>query len=101
MAIQLMKSSIKQVGIDLETGRIDIDLMITGRPRSLRDKMKAVLDTVEEVEDEKGDASLEDIAERLEETGMDREEIERVLHLLRRDGQIIEPRRGRYKVARV
>ena len=32
---------------------------------------------------------------------MNREEIERVLHLLRRDGQIIEPRRGRYKVARV
>jgi len=101
MAIQLMKSSIRQVGIDLETGRIDIDLMMTGKPRSLREKMKAVLDAIREVEDEKEDASLEDIVEQLEGTGMDRDEIERVIQLLRRDGQLIEPRRGRYKIARV
>jgi len=101
MAIQLMKSSIRQVGIDLETGRIDIDLMMTGKPRSLREKMKAVLDAVREVEDEKTVASLEDIVERLEGAGMDRDEIERVIQLLRRDGQLIEPRRGRYKIARV
>ena len=101
MAIQLMKSSIRQVGIDLETGRIDIDLMMTGKPRSLREKMKAVLDAIREVEDEKEDASLEDIVEQLEGAGMDRDEIERVIQLLRRDGQLIEPRRGRYKIARV
>lgn len=46
LAIQLVKSSIQQVGIDLETGKIDTDLMITGKPRSLRENMKVVLDAV-------------------------------------------------------
>jgi len=101
MAIQLVKSSIEQVGIDLETGKIDIDLMMSGKPRSLREKMKAVLDAVREVEDEKTVASLEDVVERLEGTGMGREEIERVLLLLKRDDQIIEPRQGYYKTARL
>jgi len=101
LAIQLVKSSIQQVGIDLETGRIDIDLMITGKPRSLRENMKTVLDAVRDVEEEKTVASLEDIIERLEGTGMGREEIERVLLLLRRDGQIIEPKQGYYKTSRL
>ena len=46
LAIQLVKSSIQQVGIDLETGKIDTDLMITWKPRSLRENMKVVLDAV-------------------------------------------------------
>ena len=101
LAIQLVKSSIQQVGIDLETGRIDIDLMITRKPMSLREKMKAVLDAVRDIEEEKTVASLEDVAERLEDTGMDRKEIERVLLQLKRKNQIFEPKQGYYKTVRL
>lgn len=101
LAIQLVKSSIQQVGIDLETGKIDIDLMMTGKPMSLREKMKMVLDAVREVEEEKGDVSLQDVIERLEGTGMSREEIERVLLQLKRENQVFEPKQGYYKIARL
>ena len=100
MAIQLMKSSIGQVGIDLETGKVDIDLMMTGRPMSLREKMAAVLDAVREIEEEKKEASFEEIAERVEGSGINRKEVERIILLLRRDNQLFEPRTGHYKTAR-
>jgi len=56
----------KVTGKEAETGKIDIDLMMTGRPRSLRDKMRVNLDAVREAEEEKTVASLEDVTERLE-----------------------------------
>jgi len=100
MAIELMKSSIQQVGIDLETGKIDIDLMIIGKPTSLREKMATILDIVREIEKEKTFVSLEDIAEQAKDRGLDGKEIERILLLLKRDNQLIEPRQGYYKTVR-
>jgi replicative DNA helicase Mcm len=49
-AILLMKKSLEQVGIDTSSGKMDIDLIMTGTPKSLRDKLQAVITILAEVE---------------------------------------------------
>ncbi|MEM3754663.1 MAG: LAGLIDADG family homing endonuclease, partial [Candidatus Bathyarchaeia archaeon] len=49
-AIRLMTISLQNVGIDVTTGKIDIDVIMTGKPKSLRDKMQAVLAFITELE---------------------------------------------------
>ena len=38
-----MKRSLEEVGIDLSSYKIDIDLIMTGRPKSIRDRLHVIL----------------------------------------------------------
>jgi len=94
MAINLMNASIQQVGVDLETGRIDIDQMIIGKPRSFSEKMKAVLGIIREIEREKGTAPYNDVKERTKEMGIEETNLDRIIKMLMQEGKIIEHRSG-------
>ena len=94
MAINLMYASIQQVGVDLETGRIDIDQMIIGKPRSFSEKMKAVLGIIREIEREKGTAPYNDVKERTKEMGIEETNLDRIIKMLMQEGKIIEHRSG-------
>jgi len=94
MAINLMYASIQQVGVDLETGKIDIDQMIIGKPRSFSEKMKAVLGIIREIEREKGTASYNDVKERTKEMGIEETNLDRIIKMLMQEGKIIEHRSG-------
>jgi replicative DNA helicase Mcm len=52
--IRLMTLSLQDVGIDATTGKIDIDVIMTGKPKSLRDKMQEVLSTFADLEKQLG-----------------------------------------------
>ncbi len=96
--ITLMKKSLEQVGIDMETGRIDIDLIMTGKPKSLRDRLDRVLSTIVEMSVEEGMVSEKDLYEELERRyGMSRSEASKLVDILMRDGVIYSPRPGYYK----
>ncbi len=56
-AINLVMSSLKDAGVDLETGMVDIDKIMVGVTRSQRDKIKVILDIVRELEKEFGTAA--------------------------------------------
>ena len=45
-AIAIMKRSLEEVGIDLSSYKMDIDLIMTGRPKSIRDRLSIVLSTL-------------------------------------------------------
>jgi replicative DNA helicase Mcm len=47
--IRLMNASLKQVGIDRETGRSDIDTIMVGRTKSQRERMDLILRIVNEL----------------------------------------------------
>jgi DNA replicative helicase MCM subunit Mcm2 (Cdc46/Mcm family) len=49
-AIRIMQESLEQVGIDVETGEIDLDILYTGRPGSLNVRLFKVMATIEEME---------------------------------------------------
>src|SRR5512135_880997 len=42
-AIAIMKRSLEEVGIDMSSYKVDIDLLMTGRPKSIRDRLHVVL----------------------------------------------------------
>ena len=95
--IALMQYSLQQVGIDLSTGAIDIDVIMTGKPRSLQVKLQRVLSIIAKMERESGIVKDEDLYEALEEEGIDRKEASRLIGILMRDGTIYSPRPGYYK----
>ena len=97
-AIAIMKKSLEQVGVDVSTKRLDIDVIMTGKPKSLRDKLQLVLDAIVSLEKERGMAKLEDVLERVrEDYGIQEAEAQRFLRTLMRDGVIYEPKPGYLK----
>jgi replicative DNA helicase Mcm len=51
-AIAIMKRSLEEVGIDISSYKMDIDLIMTGKPKSVRDKMQVVLSVLMQMEKE-------------------------------------------------
>jgi replicative DNA helicase Mcm len=99
-AVLLMQMSMQQVGIDTTTGRIDIDLIMTGKSKTLRDKLQLLLSTI--VEAEKSGEMIRDetLYERMErDYDISRGEAERLLNQLVRDGMVYSPKPGYLKKA--
>ena len=97
-AIILMRKSLEQVGIDLTSGKFDIDIIMTGRPKSVRDRLQVVISIIMEAEKTVGMISEEALYERLEnEYGIQKMEASNLLNQLTRDGMIYSPRPGYFK----
>ncbi len=97
-AIALMQRSLEQVGIDVETGEFDIDILYTGRPRSLQMQLQAVLAVIGDMARIEGMVSDDDLYETLSsEHGIGRTEAARLVGVLMREGTIYSPRPGYYK----
>ena len=97
-AISIMKRSLEEVGIDVSSHKIDIDIIMTGKPKSLRDKLQIVLGTIVEMERETGmvqrSALLETLEREYEVVGP---EAERLIGQLLREGTIYSPKEGYLK----
>ena len=97
-AIAIMKRSLEEVGIDLSSYKMDIDIIMTGKPKSVRDRLQTILSTLMELERETGIVEkatlLNDLDERYK---ISRGEAERLIGQLLREGTIYEPREGYLK----
>jgi replicative DNA helicase Mcm len=94
-AIAIMKRSLEEVGIDISSYKMDIDLIMTGKPKSVRDKMQVVLSTLMAMERETGIVEKTLLVSELESKyNVSRVESERILGQLLREGTIYEPREG-------
>jgi len=97
-AIAIMKRSLEEVGIDLSSYKIDIDIIMTGKPKSVRDKLQTVLSALIEMEKETGMVEKTALLNELEtKYKIPRGEAERLLGQLLREGTIYEPREGYLK----
>jgi replicative DNA helicase Mcm len=97
-AINIMKRSLEEVGIDLSSYKFDIDLIMTGKPKSLRDRLQVLLSLLTEMEKEIGMVDKVALINRLEvEYKIPRNEAERLISQLLREGTIYEPREGYLK----
>ncbi len=98
-AIRILKESLKQVGIDPETGKYDIDVVMVGTSSSTRSKIETLMDIISEMEVEnKGQAvSIERVIEKAQDYGMNREFIERNIERMRQDGMLFQPKAGYIK----
>ncbi len=97
-AIALVNKSLGEVGIDLSSYKMDIDIIMTGKPKSVRDRLQIILSTLMQLEKETGLVEKTVLLNTLEEEHkVQRGEAERLVGQLLREGTIYEPREGYLK----
>ncbi len=95
--IALMNNVMTQIGIDPETGQPDLDIILTGKPKSLQDKLQRLLTVIREMSVNTA-VRDDDLYEVLQsDHGMALSESARLVGILMRDGAIFSPRPGFYK----
>lgn len=94
-AVELMHYCLVQVGLDPETGKIDIDRISTGIPATERSHISTVKEIINELEKKLGKTiPIDDIVDMAKERGIEEEVIEETIQRLKRAGDLFEPRRG-------
>jgi replicative DNA helicase Mcm len=94
-AIELVHFCLSEVGIDPETGKIDIDRIATGLTASQRSHIIDIKEIIMELEDKVGKTiPIDDVVTEAGNKNIDEDKVEEVIEKLKRSGDIFEPRRG-------
>lgn len=94
-AVELLHYCLTEVGMDRETGKIDIDRIATGISASQRSKIGIVREIIAELENKIGKTiPVEDIMREAAARNVDEDDVEEVIDKLKRSGDIFEPKRG-------
>ncbi len=94
-AIALLHYCLEQVGLDPETGKIDIDRITTGIPSTERSKIITVREVINELEEKVGKSiPMEEIVSLAAERGISEDDVDDAIEKLKRSGDLFEPRRN-------
>lgn len=92
-AIDLVHSCLSQIGVDPETGKIDIDRITTGITASQRNIIATIKEIIQDLEKQIGkQIPIDDIFLKAKEKGIEQEKAEEVLDRLKKSGDIFAPR---------
>ncbi len=94
-AIRIMQYSLKQLGFDVESGKMDIDRMESSIAGSQRSKIRSLLDIVEKLEKELKEVPVEDLRAKAEEEGINN--CDDLIQKMKREGLLYEPKSGYIK----
>ena len=90
-AINIMRYMLETVGLDVETGQIDVYTIMSGKPTSVREKMIRLLEIIDAFSNINGCAKLGDILDEAEKSlNIPREQADRIIRMMTRDGIIRE-----------
>lgn len=103
-AIKLIKFSLRQAGIDPETGEQDIDVLATGwsksRRESQRERYEKVLDIIRGLEDDyEGAAPIDQVKRMAAAEGIGDRFVENMIEREKMRGHLYEPKQGMVKRA--
>jgi replicative DNA helicase Mcm len=94
-AIELLQHCLSQVGLDPETGKIDIDRIATGVSASARNKILTIKEIIEDLENRIGKTiPIDDLVKEATAQGISESDIEEAITKLTRSGDLFSPRRG-------
>jgi replicative DNA helicase Mcm len=94
-AIDLLQYCLNQIGVDPETGKIDIDKITTGVTTSQRSKIIGIREIIKELEEKVGKTiPVDEIIDAAAQKGIDADRVEEALTKLKLSGDIFEPKRG-------
>lgn len=97
-AADLAVACLKDVGIDPETGEMDVDVVETGESKSQRDRIKAVTGILHELESEhSGGVPMEEWLDRCEDAGIERDKAEHEIEKIKQKGDVYKPNSGGFK----
>jgi replicative DNA helicase Mcm len=95
IAIGLMTYSLQCLGIDTDTGKMDVDRITSGISSSQRGKLARLEKIIIDLdEDKKKTVPIEDIISMARDQGMDHKDVDDTIDKLRRSGVIFEPKKG-------
>ena len=90
--IDIVRSSLEDVGMDPESGELDADIVEAGTSKSQRDRIKNLKALIEDVETEYDEgAPVGVVLDRAEEVGMDTSKAEHELEKLKQKGEVYQP----------
>ena len=94
-AIELLHFCLSEIGIDPETGKIDIDRITTGVTASQRSNIIIIKEIISDLENKIGkNIPIDVVVEECRQKGIDDDKVEEVIEKLKRSGDIFEPKRG-------
>lgn len=97
--IEIVLDSLRQVGVDPETGEFDADVVETGNSKAQVDRIKATRSVIDELEIEYEDgAPREEVLDQLVEDGYTRTKAIGAIDSLREKGEIYEPNKDHYRL---
>lgn len=92
-AIELVHFCLSQIGVDPETGKLDIDRITTGITASQRGTISIIKEIIHDLEGQIGkQIPVDDIVMRAKDKGLDQEKTEEILDRLKKAGDIFTPR---------
>ncbi|MEM4076145.1 MAG: minichromosome maintenance protein MCM [Metallosphaera sp.] len=89
-AINIMRIFLEKVGIDVESGTLDIDTIMTGKPKSAREKMVKIIEIIDQLSSDRGCGKLKDIIKESEREGIEKSSAEKIVLDMKRSGLIYE-----------
>ncbi len=90
--IDLFRASLRQMGIEDESGKPDIDMLMTGHSRSQREKFRKIMEIIEELEEDYGEgAPIGAVKEEARAEGIDREFVEEMIEREKKKGRLYSP----------
>ncbi|MEM0068584.1 MAG: Minichromosome maintenance protein MCM, partial [Saccharolobus sp.] len=96
-AINIMRIFLESVGVDIESGKIDIDTIMTGKPKSAREKIMKILEIIDSLTANSECAKIKDIIKEGQQIGIDKSNIEKFIIDMRKSGIVYEARPECYK----
>ncbi|MCX6802634.1 MAG: minichromosome maintenance protein MCM [Candidatus Diapherotrites archaeon] len=93
-AIRLLKSSLRDVVTDPETGKIDIDIIATGQTHSQVELMRKVLGIIKEKNEQMDSVPLKEVMDEAAAMNIDSEKADDIIRKLERKGEIYRPKHG-------
>jgi replicative DNA helicase Mcm len=94
-AIDLLNYCLNNIGIDPETGKVDIDVITTGIPSSERGQISQIREIIINLEEKIGKViPLSDVIAEAKEKNISESRVEEIVERLKRSGDIFEPKRN-------
>lgn len=94
-AIELLEYCLMQVGLDRETGKIDIDRISTGVTASQRSHIFIIKEIINELENKLGKTiPIDDVVDEARSRDIPEDKVEEAIEKLKRSGDLFEPRRS-------
>ncbi|MDZ7849995.1 MAG: LAGLIDADG family homing endonuclease [Halodesulfurarchaeum sp.] len=91
-ALDIVETTLKEIGMDPETGQYDADVIETGQSKTQRDRIRTIKELIVEIESEFDEgAPIDEVLARAEEVDMDRSRAEHEIEKLKTQGEVYEP----------
>jgi replicative DNA helicase Mcm len=91
--VEMVQSSLQDIGMDPETGQFDADIIETGTSKNQRDRIRTIKHVIEELAAEHPEGAPAEvvIATAVEDLGLSQDRAEQEIENLKRNGEVYEP----------